>query len=42
MSKRFWKGIFEENPVLVLMLGLCPALGTTTAVKRWESQLRLF
>ena len=33
MSKRFWKGIFEENPVLVLMLGLCPALGTTTAVK---------
>ena len=33
MSKRLWKGIFEENPVLVLMLGLCPALGTTAAVK---------
>lgn len=33
MSNRFWKGIFEENPVLVLMLGLCPALGTTAAVK---------
>ena len=25
------KGIIRENPVFVLMLGLCPALGTTTS-----------
>ena len=25
------KGIFKENPVFVLMLGMCPTLGTTTS-----------
>ncbi|MGF1584369.1 MAG: electron transport complex subunit RsxE [Bacteroidales bacterium] len=29
--KNFTNGIFRENPVFVLMLGLCPALGTTTS-----------
>jgi electron transport complex protein RnfE len=29
----FTKGIFRNNPVFVLMLGLCPALATTTSVK---------
>jgi len=27
----FTKGFFKENPVFVLFLGLCPALGTTTS-----------
>ena len=35
MIKRFWqtlkKGIAEENPVLVLALGLCPTLAVTTS-----------
>ena len=26
------KGIIKENPVLVLLLGTCPALATTTGV----------
>lgn len=25
------KGIIKENPVLVLLLGLCPTLATTTS-----------
>ena len=25
------KGVFKENPVFVLMLGMCPTLGTTTS-----------
>lgn len=29
--KEFSKGIIKENPVLVLLLGLCPALGVTTS-----------
>lgn len=29
--KNFTRGIFKENAVFVLMLGLCPALGTTTS-----------
>lgn len=29
--KNLTNGIFRENPVFVLMLGLCPALGTTTS-----------
>jgi Na+-translocating ferredoxin:NAD+ oxidoreductase subunit E len=29
--KNFTNGIFKENPVFVLMLGLCPTLGTTTS-----------
>ena len=27
----FTKGFFRENPVYILLLGLCPALGTTTS-----------
>ncbi|MCD6418227.1 electron transport complex subunit E [bacterium] len=30
MIKEFTKGIIKENPVLVLALGLCPALATST------------
>ena len=29
--QNFFKGIFKENPIFVLMLGLCPALGVTTS-----------
>lgn len=29
--KNFTKGLIRENPVFILMLGLCPALGTTTS-----------
>lgn len=29
--KNFTKGFFKENPVFVLLLGLCPALGVTTS-----------
>lgn len=29
--KNFTKGFFKDNAVFVLMLGLCPALGTTTS-----------
>lgn len=28
----FTRGIFKENPVFILMLGLCPTLGVTTQV----------
>ncbi len=28
----FTKGILKENPVLVLLLGMCPSLATTTSV----------
>ena len=28
--KNIKKGIFEENPILFSMLGLCPALAVTT------------
>lgn len=35
MKNRHWqefsKGIIKENPVLVLLLGLCPTLGVTTS-----------
>jgi electron transport complex protein RnfE len=30
--KEFTKGIWEKNPILVLGLGLCPALAVTTSV----------
>ena len=30
--KNFIKGLFKENPVLVLLLGMCPSLATTTSV----------
>jgi electron transport complex protein RnfE len=26
------KGFFKENPVFIIMLGLCPALGVSTQV----------
>lgn len=29
--KNFSKGFFKENPVFVLLLGLCPTLGVTTS-----------
>ncbi len=30
--KEFTKGLLKENPVLVLLLGMCPSLATTTSV----------
>lgn len=30
MIKNFVKGLLKENPIFVMMLGLCPALGVTT------------
>ncbi len=30
--KEFTKGFFRENPTFIVMLGLCPTLGTTTMV----------
>ena len=30
--KNFLRKIIEENPVLVLVLGTCPTLGTSTSV----------
>lgn len=32
-SREFTKGIFAENPVFALMLGLCPTLAVTTSLK---------
>ncbi|HDO06768.1 MAG TPA: electron transport complex subunit E [Bacteroidetes bacterium] len=29
--QNFTKGFFKENPVFVLLLGMCPTLGTTTS-----------
>ena len=29
--KNFTKGFIKENPVLVMLLGCCPTLGTTTS-----------
>ena len=29
--KEFSKGLIKENPVFVLLLGLCPTLGVTTS-----------
>lgn len=31
--KEFSKGILRENPLLILLLGLCPALAVTTSVE---------
>lgn len=31
-TQEFTKGIFKENPVFILLLGLCPTLGVTTMV----------
>ncbi len=30
--QNFTKGFFKENPILVLVLGTCPTLATTTSV----------
>ncbi len=30
--KEFTKGIFRENPVLILLLGLCPALAVSSSI----------
>lgn len=32
MLKEFTKGIFRENPIFIIVLGLCPALGVSTKV----------
>ena len=32
MIKEFTKGLFKENPVFVVLLGLCPSLGVSTKV----------
>ncbi|MDR1894023.1 MAG: electron transport complex subunit E [Spirochaetales bacterium] len=32
MIKEFTKGIIKENPIFVIMLGLCPTLGVSTQV----------
>ena len=29
--KNFTKGLIKENPTFVLLLGMCPTLGTTTS-----------
>ena len=30
-SERLINGLFKENPTLVLILGMCPTLATTTS-----------
>ena len=30
LSEEFFKGIWRENPVLVLILGMCPSLATSS------------
>ncbi len=32
MIKEFTKGLFKENPIFIIVLGLCPALGVSTKV----------
>ncbi|HAL32545.1 MAG TPA: electron transport complex subunit RsxE, partial [Lachnospiraceae bacterium] len=29
--ERIWNGIYVENPVFCLILGMCPTLATTTS-----------
>ena len=31
--QEFWKGIWKENPVLILMLGMCPTLAVSSSAK---------
>ena len=33
IAREFSKGLWKENPVLVLLLGLCPTLAVTTGMK---------
>lgn len=30
-KENFWRGVIRENPVFVLLLGLCPTLGVTSS-----------
>ena len=32
MIKEFTKGLLKENPIFIIVLGLCPALGVSTKV----------
>lgn len=34
MKNTIFKGLFKENPILVLAIGLCPALAVTTTLER--------
>ena len=34
LTREFFKGIFRENPVFVLVLGMCPTLAVTTSVEK--------
>ena len=39
------KGILKENPTFVLVLGMCPTLGTTTSAingLEWDLLLHLY
>ena len=33
LMKEFTKGIFKENPIFVIMLGMCPTLAVSTSVQ---------
>ncbi len=33
LKKEFTKGIWKENPVLILLLGMCPTLAVTSSMK---------
>ena len=33
-AKVFFKGLFQENPVFVIVLGLCPTLAVTTSLEK--------
>ena len=33
-AKVFFKGLFKENPVFVIVLGMCPTLATTTSLEK--------
>ena len=32
LYKEFTKGIFRENPIFIILLGLCPTLAVSTQV----------
>ncbi|MCC8191268.1 MAG: electron transport complex subunit E [Planctomycetes bacterium] len=34
LRRQFFTGVFKENPVFVLVLGLCPTLAVTTSVEK--------
>ncbi len=34
LGQEFMKGIFKENPVFVLVLGMCPTLAVTTSIEK--------